>query len=273
MNRLLKVLLSLNSLRKAIGINSFFAATKFDHHLQISPDLNFQKILVLAPHPDDEVFGAGGLLVKLAQKQREITVAYFCDGSGGIPEKNYQALSQRNEKEELGQRIDHDLNLIEIRKSEAKKSAAILGLKEQIFFGYRDGRLAAGQAAFKALNDLIERVKPDIILTPSFLDNHPDHRAVNEVLVNSDIDNKDFEIWAYEVWTPIFVNRIVDISAVIEKKKTAIDAHASQLKSRRYDRAIIGLNQYRAELNGLTGFAEGFFATTFEIYQKLYQKS
>lgn len=81
------------------------------------------------------------------------------------------------------------------------------------------------------------------------------------------------QIWAYEIWTPIFINRLVDISLYIKTKQEAILAHESQIATRGYDKAILGLNQYRAEINKISGFAEGFFSAPFEMYRKLYEKS
>lgn len=254
-------LLSLSSLAKNLSVTSLYSAIKFDYHIKIKEEINQKNILVLAPHPDDDVFGCGGTLKKIADSGGSITVAYFCDGSAGVPATNSK-FETRNSK------------LIEIRKEEAKKSAEILGIKEQIFFGYPDGKLAAGSASLKALNDLIHTVKPDIIFVPSFLDNHPDHRVVNEILINI-LSQEKFtgEIWAYEVWSPLFPNRIVNITNNIDAKKQAMAAHASQLNSRGYDKAILGLNQYRAEINNFSGYGEAFFASTFEVYQKLYRKS
>lgn len=250
-------LLSLSSLAKGLGFASLFSATKFDYHIEIKEEIKANKVLVLAPHPDDDVFGCGGTVKKIADGGGNITVAYFCDGAGGVMEGQYQ-----------------DKNLIDVRKVEAKKAAEILGIDRQVFFGYHDGKLAAGSAAIRALSDLIKEVKPDIIFVPSFLDNHPDHRVVNEILINVLSQEKfDGEIWAYEIWTPIFPNRVVNITNNIESKKRAVDAHQSQLKSRGYDKAILGLNQYRAEINNFSGFGEAYFVAKFDVYQKLYRKS
>lgn len=255
MSQFRKTLLSWNNLAKTLSYTKIIRASKTNHHLEFNPPLEYKSVLVLAPHPDDDVFGCGGTLAKLTKKGAKVTVAYFCDGSGGVQ------IGDSNSQE-----------LIEIRKVEAKYAAEILGYTEQVFFGYRDGHLAGGESVKKALQDLIRRVKPDIIFTPSFLDNHPDHRAANEVLINTEIQ-KDKIIFAYEVWTPIYVNRIIDINAEKGKKDEAIKAQKSQLETRGYDKAIMGLNQYRAEINNISGYAEGFFATTFEIYKKLYQNS
>lgn len=271
MRRLLKVLLSLNSLRKALGFNSFFAATKFDHHLEVVNTFRFKNILVLSPHPDDDVFALGGTIVRLVKNGAQVTVAYFCDGSRGLPLEN-----EEREMRELGMEEKRDKDLIERRKVEAKEAGKILGIENQIFFGYPDGQLASGSSAIRALLDLMNETKPDIIFVPSFLDNHPDHRVTNEIFMNalSQLENQEnFEVWAYEVWTPIYPNRLIAIGDVLESKKEAIKKHQSQLDSRNYLEAILGLNQYRAEINDVSGYAEAFFATTPRIYRDLYRKS
>lgn len=267
MKRLLKQGLSLISLRRSLGFGAVFAATKFDVHLT-QPKLEFKNVLVLAPHPDDDAFALGGTIKKLSTAGAKVTVAYFCNGSGGV-------IEGRPEGEELGVKTRRDDTLIAIRKNEAQNAAKILGINELIFWGYPDGKLAAGTSVIRALQDLMGRVVPDIIFLPSFLDNHGDHRVVNEIFINavSNIDRKDFEIWAYEIWTPIFVNRLVDISLYIKTKQEAMRAHESQMKTRGYEKAILGLNQYRAEINKISGFAEGFFAAPFDLYLKLYRKS
>lgn len=268
MKRLLKAALSLVTLRKTLGFSSYFAATKFDFHIG-QPKLEFKRALVLAPHPDDDAFGLGGTIKKMATAGTKVTVAYFCDGSGGV-------IEGRPAGEELGVTPRKDENLISSRKHESEKAAAILGIAELVFWGYPDGKLASGTAAIRALEDLIKRVDPDIIFLPSFLDNHGDHRVVNEIFINAAQNCPEIskvQIWAYEVWTPILANRLVDITLYIKTKKEAILAHESQIKTRGYDKAILGLNQYRAEINKISGYAEAFFAAPFDLYFKLYRKS
>jgi len=257
MRRWLKTLLSLTNLRKALGASVVFAAAKYDYQVETLGKINFERALILAPHPDDDVFGMGGTIKKIASSNVTVTVAYFCDGSSGTPEGKI------------------DKNLIGKRKEEAKAAGKILGVSEQVFFGYHDGKLAAGGSSIRALVDLIERKNPDIIFLPSFLDNHPDHRIVNEILINalSEKDLDDLPIWGYEVWTPSYINRYSDISLYIKTKKEAILAHNSQIKCRSYDKAILGLNQYRGGMLGMGDFAEGFFAAPFKMYRDLYRKS
>jgi LmbE family N-acetylglucosaminyl deacetylase len=224
MKKWLKILLSLNSLIKALGFQNFFLANKYNHHIEIVEEVKFKKALVIAPHPDDDCFGCGGLMKKVSLRG-SVTVAYLCDGAGGVSD--------------LTQKID--TSLIEKRKAEARAAGKILGVHEQIFFGYRDGKLAGAGAAVKAVSDLIKRIEPDIILLPSFLDNHPDHRAANEIVINALTKTPALvEIWAYEIWSPILANRIVMINQEIEAKKQAMQTQKSQLDARGYDKAILG---------------------------------
>lgn len=259
MKRLLKVGFSLLALKKALSFGDFFAATKFDLGLKKEAKLNFLRALVLAPHPDDDAFGLGGTIKKMATAGTAVTVVYFCDGSSGG-------------KEGSGK----DESLIFQRKTEAEKAAKVLGVKELVFWGYPDGKLASGTSVIRALQDLLEKIKPEIIFLPSFLDNHGDHRVTNEIFINAVgglLKPATFEVWAYEIWTPIFINRLVDISLYIKTKNEAISCHHSQLEARGYEKAMLGLSQYRAEINNLAGFAEGFFAAPFELYRQLYRKS
>jgi LmbE family N-acetylglucosaminyl deacetylase len=270
MVRLLKQALSVNALRKTLGFGNVYAATKFDFSVQYNPTIEVEKVLVLAPHPDDESFGMGGTIKKMTTAGSTVTVVFLADGSLGVPLETHV-------EEELEKPPKPNKNLAEIRKDEARRAAEILGITEIIFWGHRDGKLAASHSAVKALTDLITQSKPDIIFLPSFLDNHSDHRATNEIFINATTSLpdslKNFEVWAYEIWTPIFVNRIVDITLYTKTKEEAIRGYESQLKARRYDKAIMALNQYRAEINDTQGFCEGFFASNLELYKELYRKA
>lgn len=263
----LKAAQSADFLRKALGFGQLFAAIKFDLREQVFDKIPWKNVLVLSPHPDDDAFGMGGFIKKMTTAGVQVTVAYFCDGSRGVPEG-------RPTGEELGIVGSRDLSLIPLRKKEALKAAQILGIKETIFWSYPDGQLASGTSAIRALTDLISRINPGIIFLPSFFDNHSDHRVANEIFINASKNLGDtLPIWAYEIWTPIFINRLVDISLYIKTKTEAILAHESQLKSRRFDQAIIGLNQYRGRINSQASFAEGFLAVPLKTYRELYRKS
>lgn len=267
MKKLLHQALSLNYLNKIFGFETLWQAMKSDLRLKVlsnpqdllPPTTDKLKILVLSPHPDDDAFALGGTIYKLARAGEEVTVLYLCDGSKGTRQ---------------GIR---DSSLIIRRKKEAQEAGKILGINELIFWRFSDGRLEANRTSIKALSSLIEEIMPDMVILPSFLDDHPDHKATNAIFYGSIFGNKFAStfippsICMYELWTPIFPNRIIDITDVIEKKKQAVICHQSQLKSRRYDEAVLALNKYRAEINGIKGSAEAFFISTVKAYKKLYE--
>lgn len=269
MKKLLKYALDLNNLRKTFGYEVLINAMKSGLRLQIlndpinllPPSSDHVKILVLSPHPDDDVFAIGGTLYKFRKNGDQITILYFCDGSKGTPE---------------GIR---DSSLIIKRKKETKEAAKVLGIDNLIFWGYKDGQLALSRTSMKALYNLILEIKPDIIFLPSLVDNHPDHQAVSEIFYYSffKYPEKSFDfpvLFAqYELWTPLFPNRIIDINDSLETKKQAISCHKTQLKSRAYDKAVLALNNFRAEINNLSGYAEALFVSEPNVYKKLFEKN
>ncbi|MCL5794937.1 MAG: PIG-L family deacetylase [Patescibacteria group bacterium] len=263
MKKLLQQALSLNNLRKVIGLEIFWSAIKSNLNLQIldnpqsllPPSHFHRKILFLSPHPDDDVFACGGTIYKHTKAGDKVTVLYLCDGSKG----NLKGI--------------RDSSLISKRKKEAQASAEIIGIEELIFWSYKDGKLESNSIALKGLKTLIDELKPEIIYVPSFLDNHPDHRATAEILYRVLKNNTDLKtlIAMYELWTPFFPNRLIDISNVINIKKEAINAHITQLKSRGYEKVVLALNQYRAEINNIKGYAEAFFVSNPAIFKKLFE--
>lgn len=262
MRKLFNYARNLYSLYKRLRFQDLLSASQEDLKFEILDQLpKADRILVLSPHPDDDVFGCGGTLKRFVDQGTKITSVYLCDGSRGNKTGEY------------------DSKLIDIRKKEARKAGKIIGISQTIFLGFPDGCLAADSRSTKAVEEIIKEIKPTIIFLPSFVDNHPDHLATAEIFyqVFQGIEHysarglADTLIFNYEIWTPQFVNRLVDITKMIEIKKKAIQAHQSQLKDRDYQAAILGLNRYRGEIFGLHGFAEGFFVCKLGRYQKIFR--
>lgn len=253
---------SLNNLRKIFDFGTLKNAAKAELFLKIeekpldSARGRPEKVLVLAPCPDDDVFGAGGVIALHSRSQDEILILYLCDGSRGT---------------KTGIR---DLSLIPKRRKEGEAAAKIIGANELIFWRYADGKLSAGRTTLKAMENVLKDFRPNLVYLPHFLDNNPTHLATNEIFVKAGKLLKDFnpQVYGYEIWVPTFINRLVNVSSVIETKKEAIRCHQSQLKSRNYLEAILGLNQYRGEVMGVGKYAEGFLALPFSLYAELFER-
>lgn len=211
-----------------------------------------KKILVLAPHIDDDVIGCGGTLIKHHLAGDDTTCVYMTDGRKGDPTFSSEEM------------------LIQERKREAKEAAKIIEIKNLIFLKNEDLKLKVSKKTISEIKDILEEVNPDVVYVPYFLDEHRDHIATAKIFAMAcRRNNQKYGCYMYEVWRPIVFNRIVDISKAIDRKLDGIRKYKSQLKHVDYENAVRGLNKYRAITTGLTGFAEVFFYCSVKEYIKL----
>lgn len=206
------------------------------------------RVLLIAPHMDDEMIGAGGALALHQAAGSVIKVAFVSDSSGDIP-----AATDAN-----------------VRWDEAQKACSSIGIQDLQRLDFPDGRLLLHVPEIsRTLARLIQEFKPDEIFCPFPGDNHQDHQASAAALRQA-LNLAPFkgEIWTYEVWSPLWPNFAVDISSVINKKFEAIRLYSSQLLHRHYHEAAIGLNRYRG-LRVNVAYAETFYVCSTRTFQKL----
>ena len=206
-----------------------------------------QVVLVLAPHPDDEVFGCGGAIALHRMHGDSVHVIVISDGG------KYSGESKEH--------------FIKTRQQESINGLKFLGDADIQFWTLPDGGLQPDENAVALLKKSLLSLAPDRIYVPWLGDNHPDHQATFRMLIDAltQVSTKIHpEIWQYEVWTPVVPNRLVSIGAVLEQKKQAIRAHVSQTASCDYEEGILGLNRYRGVSSairfGITEPCEAFFA-------------
>jgi LmbE family N-acetylglucosaminyl deacetylase/glycosyltransferase involved in cell wall biosynthesis len=200
-------------------------------------ELSGGRILVLAAHPDDEILGAGGVLALNAGRAEAIRVWIATDGT---------RQEGAGADEEYGQR----------RREESGRAAEILGLDPPVFGSLPDRELSqrAGELS-REIAKLVADFGPDLVLCPSPVEIHPDHRVLAEAaygeLGASRPSDPDHGLHAflrlafYEISHPLLPDTLVDISSVAEKKQQALAAYASQQAVRDYAGAVAGLNAYR----------------------------
>jgi LmbE family N-acetylglucosaminyl deacetylase len=218
-------------------------------------NLRHNNILVLAPHPDDDVIGCGGILGIYQKMGAKITIAYMTDGRKGNPKYDENTLVLQ-------------------RREEAKKATAVLGIDKLTFFDNRDTELSATPKTVKELQDILHEVKPEAVFLPFLLDNHHDHRATNDILIKSSLTYKaPLTCYGYEIWTPIATpNFLVNITDEIEVKRQAIEQHHSQTELCYIADCILGLCRYRSLLYNLKDvYVEAFFRCKLDEYKRLWQ--
>lgn len=200
------------------------------------------KVLVFAPHPDDDLIGCGGSLAKHVKEGHEVTVVYMTSGEAG---------SLKYSKDELGK----------IREKEAKKASKILGIKETIFLRNPDGQLKYNRENLLEIIDLLREKRANLVYVPHDNDAHQDHIKTYELIAGA-IGKEPCsinKILCYEVWTPLQnISYVENITEFIELKIKALKQHQSQIQEFHYDEAVRGLNRYRGVMTGEGQYCECF---------------
>ncbi len=192
------------------------------------------EILVVAPHMDDEVIGPGGTMALHRRLGSRIDVVFCC--AGATPEADA------------------------VRKREARAVAAFLEFNDLRFLDHPEGQLSRHENKLgDDLARVIGEIQPKQIFCPYPADHHRDHSAAAMgVLRGIEQARWDGEIWTYEVWSPLWPNVAVDISDVVDIKRTVIAMHESQVAGLHYVDGALGLNRYRA-LRVYVPYAETFY--------------
>ena len=230
-----------------------------------------KRVLVLAPHPDDECIGSGGTLCKYVDAGADIRVAVLTDGCQGNPELRRLA---RNDPA----RLSMENELVVRRKQETLAALEILGVREHDFLEAKDGALHREVPKIaKKLVNILSEWRPDVVLLPFLTDRHTDHFATNRCFLEAveQLDAswvKALHCLGYEIWSPIYANVQVDITATMDRKRQALNCYKSQLEHNDYLAGVEGLNRFRA-VSGLTGgrYAEAFFHAPLSIYKNIYR--
>ncbi|MCL4432237.1 MAG: PIG-L family deacetylase [Epsilonproteobacteria bacterium] len=183
----------------------------------------FTKVLAFIPHPDDEAIGCGGLLSQLVANNIAVKVILVSDGSGGgaLPE-----------------------GTADTRENEFLHSLKILGVQEYELWRLPDGKLDTLELLPSDIAHAVREYCPNIVLSPWYLDMHPDHSAVGYA-VKQCADKEVCDVLFYEVWSPVECTHILDITESMEIKIKALEAHHTALQYGHYLQALRGLATYR----------------------------
>ena len=221
-------------------------------------ELPYKKILILAPHPDDEAIGMGGTISLQQEKDSRITIVYMTDG--------------RYENPELG--LPHS-QIIDIRRQEAQSIGREYNIN-QIFWPIEDTNLTNDQKTVHDLEKLLQDMRPEVICLPTFFECHYDHFAANKILADALKNSKTkINILAYEVWNNNpFPNIILDISSNFQKKLEILNHYKIPMKGNDYVKLCKNRNSYNYNLyidNKSDGFAEVFYHLDSCTYLEMFQ--
>ena len=143
-------------------------------------------VLIIAPHPDDEVLGCTGLMDILVKSRKSVSVLFLSEGEGIAKHSNYA-------KEEI----------IEIRRKLALKALSSLGINEDKvqFLSFPDGNFkAVSDNEINKLQSIIQSGNFKTIFYPHHWDGSPDHNFASEVVVDILKHTHDVNSYEYCVW-------------------------------------------------------------------------
>jgi LmbE family N-acetylglucosaminyl deacetylase len=170
------------------------------------------KVVVFGGHPDDPESGAGGLVRLLATRGDEVILAY--------------GTTFRGDRRFFG-RLEAD-----VRREEATAACKVLGATAK-FFPFAHEKLVADSETLRAIAAWLEEVKPDIVVTHWPLDTHPNHHTVSSLVWQCYKRKGAWNLYFFEVMTDqqtiaFHPELYLDISAVRETKRQALEKHKSQ---------------------------------------------
>lgn len=193
------------------------------------------KVLVLAPHPDDEAAGPGGALAAHSRLGDPIHCVFVTSGVNGDP------VASRPPDEYMA-----------VRTAEARASADVLGISSTEFWELPDSCVVTHRdldAVTERVIDLYQRVEPDVIYAPHPGESHSDHHfvalAASAALARW---SGTAALLGYEVWSPMQAGWVLEVTDDYETKRRAVRCYPSQLEHTDILTAIEGLNAYRAIL-------------------------
>jgi len=204
--------------------------------------------LVLAPHPDDETLGCGGVVMRKLATRSRVDVIVATDGAASHLDDPTSKTSRQA--------------LVEMRERETLQACSELGLdREHVsFLRFPDGMLAQhGDALRERLAEEIARHRPAEIYVCALQDGHRDHvalaQAVRDLAIAERLNGAihwEYPVWAFDFrsWRPpgrtnkmgyllgvagmlrtLSATRVssVSIKGLEDRKRRALDCHRSQV--------------------------------------------
>lgn len=229
-------------LRKLFNL-ARYARTFLQHDVGSWPEViraedfasRYRRVLMLAPHQDDEVFSLGGTLWSLARQGASIDCVWFSRGRDPV-------------------------RVPEAQRMMVALQGGALGINS---FPIADESVPVGKSR-EVIANLLRTHQPDLVCVPSIFDSHLDHMRLNIALslALGDVD-VETDVLQYEVWNSLVPNMLIDISKVVEDKRRLMEVYASQLNEpeRRYIERTLCLNRYRGMVN-MVDYAEGALLTS-----------
>lgn len=161
------------------------------------------KVLAIGAHPDDVELGCGATLALCKKMEHEVHILVLTRGeASGNPE---------------------------VREIECKKSAEILCADRVHFGNMQDTKITDGVETIMKIENMIKKVKPDIVFAHSSKDGHQDHRNAGLASLSAARDSKKVLLYESPAALRDFCPQVfVDVTSTFQTKLNALKAYGSQ---------------------------------------------
>lgn len=187
-------------------------------------------VLVIAPHPDDAEFGAGGTVAGWVRNGKQVVFVVCTTGDKGTSDRDMAPG-----------------RLAEIREKEQREAARALGVREVVFLGHPDQGLEDTPEFRKQIVRLLRAYAPGTVVTTDpyrrYI-SHRDHRITGQVVLDAvypyardhmaypDLLDEGLEphkVRELLFWDAEDVNFRSDITGTFDRKAAALRCHESQM--------------------------------------------
>lgn len=213
-----------------------------------------ERILVIAPHPDDETFGCAGTLLKLKEEKKEVfwLIITGISEQGGFTKE-----------------------AVSIRQQQLKAISEFYAFGDTLKLDYPTAMLdtVGRKKLIETMAAAIDRVRPDTIFLPWTGDVHSDHRItaqaciscaktfrrpfIRKMLVYEVVSETEFALASFSGFVP---NSFSDITSYIDKKIKAMRMYQDELAAPPFPRSVENVRALALFRGSQAGceYAEGF---------------
>jgi len=224
------------------------------------------RVLVIAAHPDDEVLGCGATAARLVMDGHEVHFAILGEG-----------VTSRH-----SDRADADAAQLATLHRQAHAAAAKIGVKNLVLDKLPDNRLDTVPLLdiVKIIEDLVERIKPEVVYTHHGGDLNIDHTVIHRAVLTATRPTAGqpvreiyaFEVpssteWAFQRIEPSFrPNVFVDVTRTLEAKIAAMECYESEARKFPHPRSPEALRALAMRWGSVVGCAA---AEAFELVRSI----
>lgn len=233
------------------------------------------KILVIAAHPDDDIMGMGGMMLKHSEKGDQIRVIYMATGITARRSSGYKNASTYDINKKEANKMKKEIKIIQ---HDAQRACNILKVNDIEFYNFPDNEMDSIPLLkiVKVIENEINKFKPDRIYTNHYGDLNVDHRIIFNATLTAcrPISNSLKDIICFEVpssteWNyPLSFkpNYFVNIDNQLARKIKSMQEYKNEIRKFPHPRSAENLTNIAKRWGSVSG---QYSAEAFEIIRSI----